>query len=58
LAGRLLGALVRSSSDQPRVITQLDIINNGAVFTQPDWERLSTIASGNPDSSKIGMFGV
>lgn len=34
------------------------ISNNGSDFQEEDWERLATIASGNPDPQKVGMFGV
>ncbi|GAA5899994.1 hypothetical protein JCM6882_007020 [Rhodosporidiobolus microsporus] len=32
--------------------------NDGFVFRQEDWARLQEIASGNPDETKIGAFGV
>lgn len=32
--------------------------NNGMPFRPQDWDRLRTIAEGNPDESKIGFFGV
>ncbi|GAA5922620.1 uncharacterized protein JCM15063_003364 [Sporobolomyces koalae] len=32
--------------------------NDGMVFRKEDWARLTEIASGNPDETKIGAFGV
>ncbi|CAB4491180.1 hypothetical protein RhiirA1_461418 [Rhizophagus irregularis] len=32
--------------------------NNGFAFRPEDWDRLKTIAEGNPDEQKIGAFGV
>ncbi|GBB83158.1 hypothetical protein RclHR1_00010040 [Rhizophagus clarus] len=32
--------------------------NNGFPFRPEDWERLKSIAEGNPDEKKIGAFGV
>ncbi|KNC84850.1 hypothetical protein SARC_02932 [Sphaeroforma arctica JP610] len=32
--------------------------NNGENFRPQDWNRLRTIAEGNPDEEKIGFFGV
>ncbi|GAA5977366.1 hypothetical protein JCM5350_002442 [Sporobolomyces pararoseus] len=32
--------------------------NDGMVFRKEDWARLTEIASGNPDQTKIGQFGV
>ncbi len=36
---------------------QLTVINNGTVFTETDWKRVATIADGQPDPDKVGMFG-
>jgi hypothetical protein len=36
---------------------QLTVLNNGSVFTETDWERVATIADGQPDPTKVGMFG-
>ncbi|BGO96619.1 hypothetical protein RTG_00437 [Rhodotorula toruloides ATCC 204091] len=36
----------------------LMVRNDGFVFRQEDWQRLTEIASGNPDEQKIGAFGV
>src|SRR3990167_10552566 len=32
--------------------------NNGHIFNETDWKRLTTIASGNANSESIGCFGV
>ncbi|CCJ30604.1 unnamed protein product [Pneumocystis jirovecii] len=32
--------------------------NDGALFGEADWQRISRIAEGNPDEEKIGAFGV
>ena len=37
---------------------QIHISHNGFVFRQQDWERITTVASGNPDENTIGCFGV
>eukprot|EP01113_Clastostelium_recurvatum_P008593 TRINITY_DN1407_c0_g1_i9.p1 TRINITY_DN1407_c0_g1~~TRINITY_DN1407_c0_g1_i9.p1 ORF type:complete len:817 (-),score=186.46 TRINITY_DN1407_c0_g1_i9:562-3012(-) len=34
------------------------VSNNGRVFRAEDWERLQSIADGNPDENTTGMFGV
>ncbi|KAG9312049.1 hypothetical protein JVU11DRAFT_7329 [Chiua virens] len=39
-------------------VSHWTIKNNGDKFSDNDWERLRTIASGNPDPQKIGAFGV
>lgn len=44
--------------DRKRLVDNLAITNNGDDFREEDWDRLSTIASGNPDPHKVGMFGV
>ncbi|KNE70311.1 peptidyl-prolyl cis-trans isomerase A1 [Allomyces macrogynus ATCC 38327] len=31
--------------------------NNGFPFREEDWKRLKSIAEGNPDETKVGMFG-
>ena len=33
-------------------------VDDGFGFTETAWERLTTIASGNPDVNKVGGFGV
>ena len=37
---------------------QIHISHNGFVFRKQDWDRITTIASGNPDEDTIGCFGV
>ncbi|KAH7411846.1 hypothetical protein DE146DRAFT_641550 [Phaeosphaeria sp. MPI-PUGE-AT-0046c] len=37
---------------------RLAVTNNGQPFTTADWNRLKSIADGNPDETKIGAFGV
>jgi len=37
---------------------EIHITNNGFVFRDVDWERVCTIASGNPEENTIGCFGV
>ncbi|GAA5832862.1 hypothetical protein JCM11251_000508 [Rhodosporidiobolus azoricus] len=39
-------------------IATVMVRNDGFVFRQEDWARLQEIASGNPDETKIGAFGV
>lgn len=39
-------------------INRLTFMNNGMDFDDSDWKRLKEIASGNPNESKIGAFGV
>lgn len=39
-------------------ISRLTFMNDGAEFNDSDWARLKEIASGNPNESKIGAFGV
>lgn len=36
----------------------LSFENNGYPFREEDWQRIITIASGNPDETSIGCFGV
>ncbi|KAI8324847.1 hypothetical protein GQ54DRAFT_295847 [Martensiomyces pterosporus] len=38
--------------------TSISFKNNGRDFSTADWNRLRSIASGNPDENKIGFFGV
>ncbi|KAJ3412284.1 hypothetical protein HDV05_000995 [Chytridiales sp. JEL 0842] len=40
------------------IITSVVYKNNGRPFQPEDWARLRSIASGNPDETKIGFFGV
>ncbi|GAA6001650.1 hypothetical protein JCM10207_002248 [Rhodosporidiobolus poonsookiae] len=39
-------------------VATIIVRNDGFVFRQEDWARLTEIASGNPDETKIGAFGV
>ncbi|KAI4109477.1 MAG: hypothetical protein L6R37_000452 [Teloschistes peruensis] len=39
-------------------VSQWVIQNNGQKFSSQDWARLTEIAKGNPDETKIGAFGV
>ncbi|CAB4474438.1 hypothetical protein RhiirA5_500084 [Rhizophagus irregularis] len=39
-------------------VTRILFKNNGFAFRLEDWNRLKTIAEGNPDEQKIGAFGV
>ncbi|KAF2640509.1 hypothetical protein P280DRAFT_549373 [Massarina eburnea CBS 473.64] len=39
-------------------LKRLIVSNNGQPFTLADWNRLKSIADGNPDETKIGAFGV
>ena len=43
---------------KPAVVTEICISNNGRVFRDCDWNRVSRIAEGNPDVDTVGMFGV
>ena len=43
---------------KPTVVTEICISNNGRVFQDCDWNRVSRIAEGNPDVDTVGMFGV
>ena len=54
----VLGKAGEATVDLSRLITDVEIRNNGAVFSTTDWKRLTTIAEGNPDEAKIGNFGV
>ena len=47
-----------SSEGGKEVVSQVIYRNNGLPFRTQDWARLRKIAEGNPDSSKIGAFGV
>ena len=39
-------------------VTDVLVRNDGRVFTTKDWDRVKTIASGNPDAEATGLFGV
>ncbi|CCG84023.1 protein of unknown function [Taphrina deformans PYCC 5710] len=41
-----------------RLTKRVVVKNNGHLFRPEDWTRLSRIAEGNPDETKIGAFGV
>ncbi|EXJ83742.1 hypothetical protein A1O1_07368 [Capronia coronata CBS 617.96] len=43
---------------QHHTLKRLVVTNNGAPFSENDWNRLKRIAEGNPDETKIGAFGV
>lgn len=43
---------------QHHTIAKWIVENNGQKFRPEDWVRLKEIASGNPDETKIGAFGV
>jgi hypothetical protein len=43
---------------QNHTLKRLVVSNNGQPFTTADWNRLKSIAEGNPDETKIGAFGV
>ncbi|BGP44913.1 hypothetical protein JCM10450v2_000728 [Rhodotorula kratochvilovae] len=51
-----------TANDLPNLATtkvaSIMVRNDGFVFRQEDWARLQEIASGNPDETKIGAFGV
>ncbi|GAA6015207.1 hypothetical protein JCM11491_000504 [Sporobolomyces phaffii] len=53
---------VYSSESLPSLKTtkcaSIMVRNDGMVFRKEDWARLTEIASGNPDETKIGAFGV
>ena len=36
--------------------TRVAVKNDGAAFTDADWNRVKNIASGNPDESKVGEY--
>ena len=39
-----------------RVITEIDTINDGLVFSETYWKRVATIADGNTDAASVGRF--
>lgn len=43
---------------QHHTLKRIVVSNNGQPFTAADWNRLKSIADGNPDETKIGAFGV
>jgi hypothetical protein len=40
------------------VVRRIVVHNDGRPFTEEDWNRLTSIADGNPDEESIGMFGL
>eukprot|EP00834_Sanchytrium_tribonematis_P003847 NODE_165_length_14629_cov_0.605231.p1 type:complete len:1485 gc:universal NODE_165_length_14629_cov_0.605231:5671-1217(-) len=40
------------------LVTRIEYMNDGAAFSEADWDRLRKISEGNPDETKIGFFGV
>jgi hypothetical protein len=52
------GSLLAASPPKPtREVVSIVVRNNGKPFTKADWARVRSIAEGNPDEGKIGMFG-
>jgi hypothetical protein len=47
-----------STSSENSIVQQVTYRNNGFPFRPQDWDRLQSIAEGNPDEDKIGAFGV
>ncbi|KAF8553536.1 hypothetical protein OG21DRAFT_1485364 [Imleria badia] len=45
-----------SSDIKSTHVTHWIVRNNGRPFTEDDWNRLTRIAAGNPDSRTIGAF--
>lgn len=43
---------------EEKLVTKTVYRNNGTIFTEEDWSRLTCIASGNPNPDHIGFFGV
>lgn len=39
-------------------VQRLEVANDGQAFTTADWQRVQTIAQGNPNEKTVGMFGV
>ena len=52
LLSRSEGSLERTGFDQ------MSLRNNGRPFSAEDWDRIRTIASGNPNEKTVGYFGV
>ncbi|KDQ10617.1 hypothetical protein BOTBODRAFT_68536 [Botryobasidium botryosum FD-172 SS1] len=44
--------------DLDRIVSQWTVQNDGRGFESADWDRLMTIADGNPNERNIGAFGV
>ena len=43
---------------ESRMVKRTIVSNDGNLFSTEDWNRLTSIASGNPAVDKIGFFGV
>lgn len=43
---------------ETKYVKKTIVSNDGKPFTDDDWLRITSIASGNPDPNKIGFFGV
>ena len=63
----VLRELIQNANDAKasQVCIQLDpesrviyIENNGMIFRDIDWDRITTVAYGNPDENTVGCFGV
>ena len=62
--------LIQNSADADATMAEIHFVtkdsgrrevvykNNGIPFRPQDWDRLKTVAAGNPDPSKVGAFGV
>ncbi|CAF1395759.1 unnamed protein product [Rotaria sp. Silwood1] len=40
------------------IVTEIRAVNNGAIFSETDWERVASIAEGNTNIESVGQFGV
>ena len=49
---------VDAPSRVEKFYTAVTVKNDGDAFSDADWNRVKNIASGNPDESKVGFFGV
>lgn len=45
-----------ASEDEPALVTNISLRNNGRPFDGNDWDRLRRIAEGNPDEQKVSFF--
>jgi hypothetical protein len=54
----LSGSAADSKACKRPLVTKALYRNDGMPFREEDWARLSKIAEGNPDPSKVGAFGV
>ncbi|CAF4900784.1 unnamed protein product, partial [Rotaria sp. Silwood1] len=48
----------RKKTLHSNIITEIRAVNNGAIFTQTDWQRVASIAEGNTNIESVGQFGV